>query len=87
MTDRIDETVLVKRVARRVHLKAVLVEKIVDTFLEEIYEALKQGERVSLRDFGSFYIRPEPTSWVFKFNPSQRLRKLFGWSSTYRGEL
>ena len=41
MTDRIDETVLVKRVARRVHLKAMLVEKIVDTFLEEIYEALK----------------------------------------------
>jgi hypothetical protein len=30
----------------------VLVEKIVDIFLEEIYEALKQGERVSLRDFG-----------------------------------
>jgi hypothetical protein len=24
---------------------------------------------------------------VFKFNPSQRLRALFGWSSTYRGPL
>jgi DNA-binding protein HU-beta len=22
--------------------------------------------------------------WVFKFNPSQRLRQLFGWSSTYK---
>jgi DNA-binding protein HU-beta len=25
--------------------------------------------------------------WVFKFNPPQRLRKLFGWSSTYKGKL
>lgn len=87
MTDRTDKTALVKRVSQRAHQKAALVEKIADTFLEEIYEALKRGESVSLRDFGSFYIRPEPRSWVFKFNPSQRLRKLFGWSSTYRGKL
>jgi DNA-binding protein HU-beta len=85
--DRIDKTALVRLVSQRVHRKAELVEKIVDTFLEEIYVALKRGESVSLRDFGSFYIRPEPASCVFKFNPSQRLRKLFGWSSTYRGEL
>jgi DNA-binding protein HU-beta len=56
-------------------------------FLEEIYAALKGGEGVSLRGFGSFYVRPERDSWVFKFNPSQRLRALFGWSSTYRGPL
>jgi hypothetical protein len=29
---------------------------------------------------------PEPESWVFKFNPGQRLRALFGWSSTYSGK-
>lgn len=26
-------------------------------------------ECVSLRDFGTFYVRPEQASWVFKFNP------------------
>ena len=51
------------------------------------YEALKQGECVSLRNFGTFYVRSEQESWVFKFSPSQRLRKLFGWSSTYKGKL
>ena len=30
-------------------------------------------------------IDPEPESWVFKFKPGQRLRALFGWSSTYSG--
>ncbi len=57
----------------------------VDAFREEIYQALKRGESVTLRDSDSFYVRPKQGSWVFRFNPSQRLRKLFGWSSTYRG--
>jgi DNA-binding protein HU-beta len=59
----------------------------VDAVLEEIYEALKRGECVSLKNFGTFYVRPERECWVFKFNPAQRLRKLFGWSSTYTGDL
>ena len=87
MKDRIEKKELVSLVSQRVHRKVGVVGDIVDIFLDEIYEALKRGESVSLRDFGSFYIRPERTSCVFKFNPSQRLRKLFGWSSTYRGEL
>ena len=57
------------------------------TLEEEIYQVLKQGQSVSLRDFGTFYVGPERESWVFKFNPSQKLRKLFGWSSTYKGEV
>lgn len=84
---RIDKKELVRRVSKRVLKGTGTVEEIVDAMLEEIYEALKQGECVSLRNFGTFYVRPERDSWVFKFNPSQRLRKLFGWSSTYKGEL
>jgi hypothetical protein len=45
----------------------------------------KAGESVTLPGFGGFYVRREPESWVFKFNPGQRLRALFGWSSTYSG--
>jgi DNA-binding protein HU-beta len=57
-----------------------------DGIVETIYESLKEGESVTLRGFGSFYVRPERNSWVFRFNPSQRLRALFGWSSSYKGE-
>ncbi len=87
MSDRIERDELIERVCKRTGNSVKTVEKIVDATLEEIYEALKQGERVSLKNFGTFYVRPERESWVFKFNPSQRLRKLFGWSSTYKGEL
>ncbi len=87
MSNRIDKQELVRRVSDRVVKGTGTVEEIVDATLEEIYQALKQRECVSLRNFGTFYVRPERDSWVFKFNPSQRLRKLFGWSSTYKGEL
>lgn len=84
---RIDKKELVRRISKRVPKGTGTVEEMVDATLEEIYEALKQGECVSLRNFGTFYVRPERDSWVFKFNPSQRLRKLFGWSSTHKGKL
>jgi len=87
MSERIDKKGLIDLVSERVGQDSAQVGEIVEATLEEIYEALKRGECVSLRNFGTFYVRPERESWVFKFNPSQRLRKLFGWSSTYKGEL
>jgi DNA-binding protein HU-beta len=85
MTDRVKQSELVRRAAQRVDRDEAAVAAVVDAFLEEIYEALRRGRSVSLRGFGAFYVRPERETWVFRFNPSQRLRALFGWSSTYRG--
>lgn len=87
MAERMEKKTLMRVVAHRTGANEALVEQVVEATLETIYEALKRGESVSLRDFGTFYVRPEPGSWVFKFNPSQRLRKLFGWASTYKGEV
>ena len=87
MNDRLDKKELIGRIARRLDREPDVVAEFVEATLEEIYEALKRGEPVSLRNFGTFYVRPERGSWVFKFNPSQRLRKLFRWSSTYKGKL
>jgi DNA-binding protein HU-beta len=87
MSNRIGKKELVRRVAVRAGVEVEVASKFVEAILEEIYQALKQGECVSLLHFGTFYVRPERRSWVFKFNPSQRLRKLFGWSSAYRGKI
>ncbi len=87
MSGRIEKDELVERVAQRTGASPKTVEAFVDATLEEIYEALKHEERVSLRNFGTFYVRRERESWVFKFSASQRLRKLFGWTSSYKGEL
>jgi DNA-binding protein HU-beta len=65
----------------------VKIEPVADVMLEEIYEALKREESVSLRNFDTFYIDVRRSGTVFKFTPAQRLRALFGWSSTYKGVL
>jgi nucleoid DNA-binding protein len=54
MAERVDKPELVGRVARRLDRDGETVAEIVDGFLEEIYAALKGGEGVSLRGFGSF---------------------------------
>ena len=87
MEQRIEKPELVARVAARIHKDAGTIEEILDATLEEIYQALKRGASVSLRNFGTFYVREERSSWVFRFNPSQKWRALFGWSSTYKSEL
>jgi DNA-binding protein HU-beta len=87
MAERMEKKTLMSVVACRTGANEALVEQVVEATFETVFEALKRGESVSLRDFSTFYVRPEPGSWVFKFNPSQRLRKLFGWASTYKGEV
>ena len=43
--------------ARCPHLSERAVEKVVDTILEQITEALRQGDRVELRGFGAFSVK------------------------------
>jgi hypothetical protein len=62
-------------------------EEVLEATFEEIYQVLKQGESVSLRDGGTFHVREERSSWVFRFNLSQKWRASFGLSSTCKGEL
>ena len=63
------------------------VAAILEAGLEEIYQAMKREEKVTLINFGTFYIDVRRSGTVFKFNPSQKWRALFGWASTYKGEL
>ncbi len=85
MAERLEKADVVHLVSARLNRDTEAVAEIVEAFLDETYQALRRGECVSVRGFGSFYVRPERDSWVFKFNPSQRLRKVLGWWSSYRG--
>jgi DNA-binding protein HU-beta len=86
MIDRIEKDELARRLAARMQTDTATATVWIDGVLETLYESFKAGESVTLRGFGSFYVRPERSSWVFRFNPGQRLRALFGWSSSYTGE-
>ena len=87
MSDRIQKKEVVRRLAQRLDADENAAEACLDAVLEILYEAIKNGESITLPGFGGFYVRPGRSSWTFKFNPAQRLRALFGWSSTYKGPL
>ena len=84
MSERINKDTLITRVSQQTGHDAEIVTTIIDAFLDEIYHTLQKGESVTLKNFGNFFVRPGPESWVFKFNPSQKWRALFGWSSTHK---
>ena len=85
--ERIQKKEIAQRLAARMKTSETVSAMWLDAMLETLYESFKLGQSVTLSGFGNFYVRPERERWVFRFNPSQKLRALFGWSSTYKGTL
>jgi DNA-binding protein HU-beta len=77
---------IIHNISKRTGLDRNTVSIVFNATLDEIYNSLKRCESVTIKNFGTFYIRDGHGQQVFKFNPSQRLRKLFGWASTYKGD-
>ena len=86
MNERVNREQLISQVSQRTGLKEETVEAIVDAFLDEIFQTIQRRNSVTIKNFGNFYVRAESESWVFKFNPSQKWRSAFGWTSTYKGD-
>jgi DNA-binding protein HU-beta len=87
MADRMKKEEFVHRLATCMDTDEATAGAWVDGVIETLYDSFKAGESVTFPGFGGFYVRSERESWIFKFNPGQRLRALFGWSSTYKGEI
>jgi DNA-binding protein HU-beta len=86
MIDRIEKDELAGRLAARMQTDTATATVWIDRVMQMLYESFKAGESMTLRGFGSFYVRPECSSRVFRFNPGQHLRALFAWSSSYTDE-
>lgn len=85
MADRIEKKEFVRRVAARMGTDESQAAAWVDGILEEMYETFQSRHGLTLPGFGGFYLERRGDRIAFKFNPGQRLRALFGWSSTYTG--
>jgi len=85
MAERVKKEDFIHQLAVRMNTDDETAAAWVDGMVETFYESFKAGKGVTLPGVGGFYVRPEPESGVFKFNPGQRLRALFGWASTYTG--
>lgn len=62
--------------------------KWVEAYTETLTDIFKTGDGVTINGLGGFHVSPGyHGSRVFKFNPSQQIRKIMGWSSTFKGEV
>ena len=84
MAQRLQKNEIATRLAQRLGKDEKEAALWLDAVTETLYEAIAAGESVTLPGFGGFYVEPKRETWVFKFNPAQRLRAALGWSSTYR---
>ena len=87
MSDRVTKKELVARLAARMETDETVAAAWLDAVTDELTEAVRAGQSVTLPNFGGFYVQPKRDSTVFKFNASQKLRAILGWSSTYKGDL
>lgn len=87
MAEHVKKEEFVRRLAKKVGTDAATAEAWLDATLEAMYQVFKSGKGISLSGFGGFYLDRRRESTAFKFNPGQKLRALFGWSSKYKGKL
>lgn len=85
MVERVKKEDFIHQLAVRMNTDDGTAAAWIDGVVETLYESFEAGKGVTFPGFGGFYVRPEPESWAFKFNPGQRLRALFGWASTCTG--
>lgn len=85
---KIKKKEFVSLLAQKMKTNDKTAEMWVDAFTDTLYECLSQGRGVVITHLGTFYLRiTSRGDSIFRFNPSQKLRSLFGWSSTYKGEI
>jgi len=73
--------------AKKMNIKQKEALEIIDNYSKTLLDIFKTGEGVTITGLGSFYLDRRRDGIAFKFNPSQRLRKILGWRSTFQGEI
>jgi len=88
MSDNFKKKEFVKLLANKMKADEKTAEMWVDAFTDILCDCFKQGRGVVITNLGTFYLRiTSRGDTIFRFNPAQKLRSLFGWSSTYKGNL
>ncbi len=88
MSENVKKKEFVNLLARKMKVSDKTAEIWVDAFTDTLYECFKQGRGVVITNLGTFYLRiTSRGDTIFRFNPAQKLRSLFGWSSTFKGNL
>ena len=77
----------IKKYSQKMGCSEKNAEKYLDGFIEIVYDCMKEKSSITIQNFGKFYVSQRRESTAFKFNPSQKMKAILGWSSNYKGIL
>ncbi len=77
----------IKQYARKMNCSEANAEKYLTGFIDTVYDNIKDKSSTTIQNFGKFYVSQRRDSTAFKFTPSQKMKAILGWSSTYKGKL
>ncbi|MGD1904441.1 MAG: HU family DNA-binding protein [Leptolyngbyaceae cyanobacterium] len=84
MANSVSKKEFIQILAHHMNVDETKASRWVNGMINTFYKVFAQGRGVTLNGFGTFYLDPRSSTSAFKFNPSQKLRKLLGWSSSYK---
>jgi nucleoid DNA-binding protein len=82
LADPLKKSEFISHLAKRLSIDEYAAEQCLDAVTDTLYEVFQSGHGVTLPGFGGFYLDKRGDKYAFKFNPGQKLRALFGWSTT-----
>jgi DNA-binding protein HU-beta len=86
MSENVRKKEFISLLAQKMKVSDKTAEIWVDAFSATLFECFKGGRGGVITNLGTFYLRITGRGdSIFKFLPSQKLRALFGYSSTYKG--
>lgn len=88
MAENVKKKEFINLLANKMKVSDKVAEMWVDAFTDTLYECFRKQRGVVIKNLGTFYLRiTSRGDSIFKFLPAQKLRALFGYSSTYKGNL
>lgn len=83
MSDKLNKKEFIKELSFKMNVDAKDAEDWLNATISIFYEAFELRKSITIENFGNFYIKEKNNICVFKFNPSQKLKYVLGWSSSY----
>jgi len=78
----------IKQLSEKMETNEKEAEKWVEAYTQTLIDIFKTGEGVTITGLGGFHVSyGYGKTMKFKFNPSQKIKKMMGWSSTFKGDV
>jgi DNA-binding protein HU-beta len=84
---KVNHKEFIKAYSEKMECSEETAQKYLEGLIDTLYDAFKKESSVTINNLGNFYLSKRKESIAFRFNPSQKLKALLGWSSTYKGKL